>query len=157
MTYSHLSTSARTISGLLTRMLLVIIVIPLHAQTSRQGAQYYDVRQEITLSGVVSGVLTRPTPGMVMGSHLLLTTASGIVDASLGRWGLPGKDALLLTLGRQVEVTGVMKDLKTKEVFVARIVKVGDKLYRLRNDHGIALSPRANERADEVGQHGRSL
>jgi hypothetical protein len=104
----------------------------------------------VTLRGAVSGVLTKPAPGMIMGSHLLLTTVSGPVDASLGRWGLQGKDALSVTAGQQVEVTGVMKTLKNKVVFVARIVKIGDKVYRMRNEHGIPLSPQARERAIEI-------
>jgi hypothetical protein len=92
-----------------------------------------------------------------MGSHLLLTTVSGPVDASLGRWGLLGRDALSVTPGQQVEVTGVMKTLKNKKVFVARIVKIGDKIYSMRNEHGIPLSPQARERAIEMGQKGQSL
>ena len=154
---SHPTISTRTVAGLLTRLLFAILVIPLNAQSTRDCSQYYDVSQEVTLSGKVSGVLARPAPGMIMGSHLLLTTVSGPVDASLGRWGLLGRDALSVTPGQQVEVTGVMKTLKNKKVFVARIVKIGDKIYSMRNEHGIPLSPQARERAIEMGQKGQSL
>jgi hypothetical protein len=155
--YSHLTMSTRTIAGLLTPLLFAILVISANAQSTRDYSQYYDVSQEVTISGAVSGVLIRPAPGMIMGSHLLLTTVSGPVDTSLGRWGLQGKDALSVTPGQQVEVTGVMKTLKNKEVFVARSVKIGDTVYRIRNEHGIPLSPQACERAIEMGQQGPSL
>jgi hypothetical protein len=154
MMYGHLTIPTRTIAGLLTPLLFAILLIPLNAQSTRDGSQYYDVSQEVTLRGAVSGVLTKPAPGMIMGSHLLLTTVSGPVDASLGRWGLQGKDAVSVTAGQQVEVTGVMKTLKNKVVFVARIVKIGDKVYRVRNEHGIPLSPQARERAIEIRQKG---
>jgi hypothetical protein len=154
MMYGHLTIPTRTIPGLLTRLLFAILVIPLNAQSTRDRSQYYDVSQEVTLRGAVSGVLTKPASGMIMGSHLLLTTVSGPVDASLGRWGLQGKDALSVIAGQQVEVTGVMKTLKNQVVFVTRIVKVGDKVYRMRNEHGIPLSPQARERAIEIRQKG---
>jgi len=157
MMCSHLTMSTRTIAGPLSSLLFAILVIPLNAQPTRDCSQYYDVRQEVTLSGTVSGVPARPGPGMIMGSHLLLTTVSGPVDTSLGRWGLQGKGSLSLIPGQQVEVTGVMKTLKNKEVFVARIVKVGDKVYTLRNEHGIPLSPQARGHAIEMGQNGGTL
>jgi hypothetical protein len=153
----NLTISARTITGLLTRLLFAILVIPINAQSTRDCRQYYDVSQEVTLRGAVSGVLTKPARGMIMGSHLLLTTVFGPVDASLGRWGLQGEDALSVTVGQQVEVTGVMKTLKNKAVFVVRIVEIGDKVYRMRNEHGIPLSPQARERAIERTQNGDSL
>jgi hypothetical protein len=70
---------------------------------------------------------------------------------------LQGEDALSVTVGQQVEVTGVMKTLKNKAVFVVRIVEIGDKVYRMRNEHGIPLSPQARERAIERTQNGDSL
>jgi hypothetical protein len=157
MMRSHLRMSTRTTVWLLTQLLLAILIVPLNAQSTHGGRQYYDVSREVTLSGTVSCVLTRPALGMLMGPHLLLASVSGLVDVSLGRWGLQGKDALSLTPGRQVEVTGATKTLRNKEVFIARIVKIGDKVYRIRNEYGIPVSPQARERASEMGQKGESL
>jgi len=98
----------------------------------------------------VSSVLTEPSPGMIMGSHLLLATASGEVDASLGRFGLLGKGALSVAAGQQVEVTGIMKTLMEKQVFVARTLKVGEQVYTMRNQHGIQISPQTRERARQM-------
>jgi hypothetical protein len=92
------------------------------------------------------------------GPHLLFATSSGKVDASLGRFALQGKDPLSVASGKEVEVTGVMKTVKDKDVFVARIVKVDGKAYKLRNQHGVPMSPLSRERASQkAAQKGESL
>jgi hypothetical protein len=141
---------------------LISSVAPVQAQTAaietRPAEPYYDVAKEVTLKGTVSSVLTKPSPGMIMGSHLLLATASGEVDASLGRFGLLGKGALSVAAGQQVEVTGVMKTLMEKQVFVARTVKVGEQVYTMRNQHGFQVSPQTRQRLRQMTtQKGDSL
>jgi hypothetical protein len=89
---------------------------------------------------------------MIGGSHLLLTTVSGTVDASLGRWGMQGKGALSVTVGQQVEVTGIVEMLKNKPVFLARTVKAAGTVYTIRNEYGIPVSPQARARAAEKGE-----
>lgn len=157
MMCTHLTMSNRTMTGLLTGALFMLLTIPLNAQAKREISQYYEVSQEVRLSGVVSGVLTRPAAGSIMGSHILLATVSGLVDISLGRWGLQGKDALSVTAGQQLEVTGVMKHFANKQVFIARIVNIGDQVYRVRNEHGIPVSPQARQRASELEKKEPSL
>jgi hypothetical protein len=144
--------------------LLSISLLPLvQAQTAAVGTRTagpfsYDVSQEVTLNGTVSSVLTKPSAGMIMGSHLLLATPSGPVDASLGRFGLQGKGAVSVAAGQQVEVTGVMKTLKDKQVFLVRTVKVGGEVYTIRNEHGFPVSPQARERASgKTTQRGETL
>jgi hypothetical protein len=139
---------------------LISLQLPVQAQTAERsvGPFSYDASKEATLNGTVLSVLAKPSPGMIMGSHLLLATLSGPVDASLGRFGLQGKGALSVAPGQQVEVTGVMKTLKDKQVFLARSVKVGDQVYTIRNEHGFPVSPQARERANgKTAQKGESL
>ncbi len=157
MICGHLTISTQTVARVLTGLLFAILITPLNAQVTCECNQYYDISQEVTLSGVVSGVLTTPAAGTIMGSHILLTTVSGLVDISLGKWGLQGEGALSITPGQQVEITGVMKRFENKKILIARIVKVGDKIYRMRNEHGIPVSPQARERASGVRQKGQSL
>ena len=134
---------------------LLCLVSPLrtvHAQTpaveTKAAAPFsYDVTEEVTFDGMASSVLTVPFAGMIPGSHLLLTTPTGPVDVSLGIFALRGKGALSISVGQQVEVTGMMKTLKDKPVFLARTVKVGDQVYAIRNEHGIPVSPQAREHA----------
>jgi hypothetical protein len=139
---------------------LISLLPPALAQTAERAAGpfSYDASKEVTLNATVLGVLTKPSPGMIMGSHLLLTTPSGAVDASLGTFGLRGNGALPVAAGQQVEVTGVMKMVKDKQVFLARTVKVGGHVYTMRNEQGFPVSPPARERTNgKTAQKGESL
>jgi hypothetical protein len=152
----------RLCAGLFILALLSLIspLPPVQAQTAERSAapSSYDVSREVTLNGTVSAVLRQASAGMIVGPHLLLTTLSGPVDASLGRWGLRGRGALSVAPGQQVEVTGVMKTIRDKQVFLARTVKVRDKVYTMRNEHGIPVSPQTRERAGQnTSQKGESL
>src|SRR5579872_96842 len=136
--------STRLIAGgVLSALLLAIAAVPLAAQPAREAHTFYDITKEVTISGAVSSVLPRHSAGTIPGAHLLLATPSGEVDASLGRWGLQGKGALSVSVGQQVKLTGIMKTIREKQVFVDRTVKVGSHVYNIRNEHGIAVSPQA--------------
>lgn len=144
---------------------LISIATPIYAQTSAVAPKptasaepfSYDVNEETTLSGTVTSVFEKPAPGMIMGSHLLVETSSGTVDASLGRFALIGKDALSVSAGQLIEATGVMKTLLGQQVFLVRTVKVNDQVYAIRNKRGLALSPQARERLRQSGQIGELL
>lgn len=129
------------------------------ARTARaENPIRYDVTKEVTLTGTVSKVLAKASPGMLWGSHLLLATASGEVDASLGLSGSHGRGALCVKPGEQVEVTGVMKTLNNKRVFLARTVKAGERVYAIRNERGIPLPPQSRERVSpESAEKGETL
>jgi hypothetical protein len=127
---------------------------PVKAQTSAiaSGAVSslgYDASREVTLNGVVSTVLMRPSGGMIPGSHLLLATLSGPLDASLGIFGLRGKGAVTVVAGQQIEVTGVMRTLQDKGVLVVRTVKAGGEVYTIRNEHGFPVPPQARMRTGQ--------
>ena len=135
-------------------LLLISSLRPIQAQTmavatGAAGPQSLDVAAEVTLTGTVSSVLVKAAPGMIVGSHLLLATPYGPVDASLGRFGLQGDGAVSVAAGQQIEATGVMKRIKDKSVFLVRSVKVGGEVYTIRNKHGFPVSPRARKRASE--------
>jgi hypothetical protein len=130
---------------------LVSLLPPVQAQTAARpaGPLSYDVSEEQTLHGTVSSVVTKPATGMIGGSHLLLTTISGPVDASLGVFGLPGEDVASVAAGQQVELTGILKTILDKQVFLVRTVKLGGEVYTIRNEHGVILTPQARERASQ--------
>ena len=148
MRHSRFISSTPLIAGLLTGLLFTILVVPLNAADSDS---WYDVSKEVTLSGTVSSVLHKPAPGMIWGSHLMVETVSGGLDASLGRFGLEGEGGLSVTPGQQIELTGVMKTVRDKEVFVVGSVRANGKTYTMRNEHGVEVSPQARERAAEKG------
>jgi hypothetical protein len=107
------------------------------------GPMHYDVSKETTLSGTVSSVLKKPNEGMVLGSHLLLQTPSGPVDASLGRFAFMGRNALQVTAGQQVRVTGVMTTIRNNQVFLVRTVQSEGRVFALRNYQGTPNGPPA--------------
>ena len=118
---------------------------PLQAQTRVPGS---DVVEEITLAGTVSSVLMTAAPGTIVGSHLQLATPSGLVDASLGRYGLKGNGAASLAAGDQIEAKGVMKMVHDRALFLVRTVKVSSgEVYVIRTEHGFPVSPKSRERA----------
>jgi len=149
MRHSVFSKSAST--ALMVSLMLAILVIPLKAQCGDDSRSAYDRTCEITVTGTVFSLMP-PARGMILGPHLLLTTARGQVDVSLGKWGLVGKGALSVVPGQQVDVTGVMKTVKGKDVLVARTITVNGKVHTMRNEHGIPVSPQARERVAERGE-----
>jgi hypothetical protein len=148
MRHSRFISSTPLTAGLLTGLLFAILVVPLNADDSDSC---YDVSKEVTLSGTVSSVLYKPATGMIWGSHRMVETVSGRLATSLGRFGWEGKGALSVTPGQQIELTGVMKTLRDKEVFVVRSVRANGKTFTLRNEPGIEVSPVARERAAKKG------
>jgi hypothetical protein len=122
--------------------------MPAHAQTA-EGTPVsvvppkYDIAREVTLTGTVSSVVKSTTSEMQMlgGSHLIVQTSSGKIDASLGGYTLKAEGALSVSPGQQVQVTGVMKTIRDQQVFVTRLVQVNGRVYRIRNEHGFVLAP----------------
>jgi hypothetical protein len=124
---------------------LCMSALPLHAQTSDVSTQttphpWYDIAKEITLSGTVISVEKTPARGStsLIGSHLMIQTSAGPVDASLGSYALKGKGALPVSAGDNVRVNGVMKTVRGKQVLIARVVTTNGHAYVLRNEHGMA-------------------
>lgn len=161
----------RVIAGLITCLLFANAAISLNAQPVGSGAEFpaasaatktephpfYDITKEVTLSGPVTGVVHGPSAGLIAGSHILLVTGSGTVDASLGKWGLQGKTAPAIANGEQVTVHGVMKTIRHKEIFFVRTLVVGGHTYTIRNQHGVPVSPQSRERAAKSVRKGISL
>jgi hypothetical protein len=142
---------------------LCLLAMPIHAQTAVTTKTAvplrYDNSKEVTLTGTVSSVVKRSSPEtkMTAGSHLIVETTSGTVDASLGGFALRGKGALSVTPGQRVQVTGVMKQIRDKEVFVTRLVQADGHVYTIRNEHGFALAPTARVRATKSEAKGGQL
>jgi hypothetical protein len=143
-------------------LLLFIATVPrLHAQGVVDNGSAkpigYDVAEEITVSGAATRFLTKAQKGMVNGSHLFLSNASGSLDVSVGTYG-SGKESVEISTGANVEVTGVMKTLNDKPVLLARRIKVGERSYVIRTRQGIVVSPLARKHiARQSGLEGGTL
>jgi hypothetical protein len=143
---------------------LCLFALPIYAQTAEVTTRpvtplRYDITKEVKLSGTVSEVVKAPTREMKMvsGSHLIVQTKNGEVDASLGRFAMRGKGGLSVTAGQQVEVTGVMKTMKGKQVFVTRLVQAEGHTYTIRNEHGFARERVAVDGVMSSGSKGGQL
>jgi hypothetical protein len=105
----------------------------------------YDISQEVTLTGAAVSVASSLSGSVAQGFRLVLATPTGTVAVNLGAFER-GRFAIPLAAGQQVEVTGVEKTLNGTRLLLARIVKVGDQTYVIRNEGGLPLSPLAHER-----------
>lgn len=122
-----------------------------NAGAGQTGAPHYDAAKEIMIKATVGSVVETAERGTYPGSHLMLQTSRGIVDASIGKWGLKGEGALKVSAGEEVEVTGVLASMEGTEIFLVRTVKAGGQTYLIRNERGVAYNPVARERAIENG------
>ena len=125
---------------------LCTFAAPIHAQATETTAAsplppWYDITKEVTLTGTLSSVVQDATPEMnlLAGSHLIIETSAGKVDASLGGFAMKGEGALSVTPGQRVQVTGVIKTIRDQQVFVTRLVLARGQVYKIRNEHGFVL------------------
>jgi len=128
--------------GTLVLAAFVSLALPCNAQTDAAKTQSfvslkYDISQEVKLSGTITDVVTQLSEGMLSGSHLILQTDSGSVDAQLGGLRLAGRDAVSVAPGERVQVTGVIKTIHDQAVLLTRLIEVNGRVYELRNEHGI--------------------
>ncbi len=127
---------------------LCLFALPIYAQTAAVTAkpvapQRYDITKEVTLTGTVSSVVKTPTREMNLlpGSHFMVATGSGKLDAALGKYAMRNAGVLSITPGQQVRVTGMIVTVKNQQVFVTRLVQANGHTYTIRNRHGITVAP----------------
>ncbi len=133
--------------GPLVILVLCSLAFPIQAQmpeasTKAAVSAWYDLTKEVTLTGTVSSVVKAATRDMktLGGSHLIVETTSGQVDASLGKLAMRGDGALSVAPGERVQLTGVMETVKDKQVLLTRLVQVNGHEYKIRNEHGYAIA-----------------
>ena len=147
-------TKKQPLSGISTLVLLSLLSAhAVHAQTAPASTRLspfaYDTSKEIEVDGNVATILLVAAHGMIPGSHIILASLSGQVDVSLGVFGLRGTGSISVKEGQQVSVIGVMKTVRGKEVFLARTVRVGEKVYAIRNEHGIPVPSQARDHGSQ--------
>jgi hypothetical protein len=100
----------------------------------------YDASKEVTITGTVSNVVTKPSANMIAGGHLIVSTAKGPVDAHVGR-RLAGKSAIAVKSGDSVKLVGVMATINHSQVFLVRTAEDGGHTYAIRNEKGFLIIP----------------
>lgn len=118
-----------------------------NAAAGQTGAPHYDATKEIMIKATVASVVENAGRGTLPGSHLMLQTNRGIVDASIGKWAFKAEGALKVSAGEEVEATGVLASMQGTEIFLVRTVKAGGQTYLIRTERGAVYNPVARERA----------
>lgn len=130
----------------LVALLATALPVPAGSQTAVRAkgaaaAPRYEPAKEVTIEGTVASVVTNSTPGLLVGAHATLTTASGTVDAHLGNYAMKGANPLALAVGERVKMVGVMMTVGGRPVLLVRTAQTGRGVYTIRNAHGFPLRP----------------
>jgi hypothetical protein len=95
----------------------------------------YDVTKELKIRGTIQRIENIGTNGHP-GTHILVETAKGVVDAHLGFRVASGAKCVGIAPGESVMVTGMMQTVGNENVLIARVVATADYISLLRNEHG---------------------
>ena len=149
--------------GLVALLVLALTAGPAHAQSTTATNTSsvplrYDVSKEVTFAATVQSVPAKPSHGFTSTSGLMLQTASGTVQGSLTQFTLSGKEALSITAGEHVQVTGVMTTtMQNKQVFLIRTIEINGRTYAIRNERGFPLAHPASNIVTATGSKGGQL
>lgn len=121
-----------------------------------EASPVYDLSKEVNVQGTIQKIETVSGPG-ILGTHLLLQTAQGIVDAHLGAGAVASVKTLNLATGQRVSITGMIADAGGSPVLLARVLTTSDHIFILRNEHGLparAIMPRGTSASANVQKGG---
>ncbi|HXW62993.1 MAG TPA: hypothetical protein VEJ45_10355 [Candidatus Acidoferrales bacterium] len=143
----------RKIAGamcLLATLAISLLAVPLDADESAAPkrtviASKYDVSKEVTIEGTVQALVTKPTPGMMVGAHLVVSTPQGTVYAHIGNRVITGPSAASFASGQAVKLVGVVTELNQQKVILVRTIETENRTITVRNEHGFLVSPSVSE------------
>lgn len=126
-------------------MFVVVSAAPTHAQTADSSHSTkntmlpsYDLSKEVKVQGTIEKIDGFGARGPI-GTHILIQTATGTVDAHLGFGSAAGPRRLGITVGETVSVIGMMETVGNSSVLLARILTTPSRIFVLRNEHGIPI------------------
>lgn len=135
-----------------------VLAAPAGAQTAAAATAthltpLYDASKEVTITGTVSNVVTKPSANTIAGGHLIVATAKGPVDAHVGR-RLAGTNAIAVKSGDSVKLVGVMATINHNHVFLVRTAQDGGHTYTIRSEKGFLITPVAARSASATPARG---
>jgi hypothetical protein len=144
---------------LLMTLAISLLAAPIYADQAvalkrNLNSGWYDVRKEVTLQGTVESVVKNSAVTSFVGAHLMVSTAQGTVDASIGNHLVAGRYAMEFTPGQSVKLTGMMIEVNHHSVFAVRTLQTGDRTVTVRSQHGFLVSPAAKTRLTGVSSTG---
>jgi len=124
--------------------------------SSSEPEPAYDLTKEINIQGTILKIEAVSGP-RILGTHLQLQSAQGIVDVHLGPGALAGTGSLGLAPGQSVSITGMMAEHGGSPVLLARVLTTPNRIFILRNERGIpsrAMMPRGNSSSGDAQKGG---
>lgn len=124
-------------------MLCTAALAPVNARTSSRTTRNttvstYDISKEVRIQGTIEKIDGFGSNGPI-GTHVLIETASGIVDAHLGFGFEASARSLGISVGQNVTIVGMMEAVGNSSVLMARILTTPTRVIVLRNEHGIPI------------------
>ena len=102
-----------------------------------QLAPVYNASKETKIQGTIQQIET--VKAGLAGTHLMILTQNGTVDAHLGAGPAADAKRLGLLLGQSVEIIGMAATMAGSNVFLARTLVVDSRTITLRNAQGIPV------------------
>ena len=130
-------------------LILTLVAMPAFAQKAGQVPSQngvipvYDSAHEITVQGNIERIVASPRWGAPIGTHVVVATPGGLVDAHLGRFVTKGTSELNLHTGDVVHIVGAMAMIEGKQVLLVRTLTVGSQTLVIRNERGFLVQPGA--------------
>jgi hypothetical protein len=137
--------SSNSIRNLLWVCGLAVLLMPIGANAqsaipsnNQLSSPVYDLNKEIKIQGTIEKIGSS-TNGAPVGSHVLVSTADGMIDVHLGASAAVSAKNLGLSTGQTIEITGMMAMMGGNSVLLARILTTSSHIYMLRNERGVPV------------------
>jgi hypothetical protein len=105
---------------------------------STSNSPSYDSTREIKVEGAIVKIDTT-SANAPLGTHILVQTAQGLVDAHLGFGPAAKPDYLGIAEGQSVTIVGMMEDVGGNSILLTRILTTPSRIFLLRNERGVAV------------------
>jgi hypothetical protein len=124
--------------------LLVALALPAVAAPGSKGSHppsqfAYDKADEITFNGTISQVVSHPTKGSLLGTHMMVASGGNMRDVHLGPFLSKEVTNNVLRPDQAVQIVGMNMTLHGKSVVMARQVITGGRVITVRNEHGMLV------------------
>jgi hypothetical protein len=131
---------------LLTALVVTSFAAPLYAGKTPVKrtviAPRYEASKEVTVEGTIQGVVSKNgAPGSMLGTHLMVSTSKGTIDAHIGSFVLRGSHAYSPVVGQSVKLVGVPATVNHKNVFLTRTIETGNRSIDVRTSRGFLIVP----------------
>ncbi len=121
-------------------------VMPAFGQTAAPAADssansmvhVYDLTKEVKVVGTIQKIDTAGD-SLPLGTHILVQTLQGVVDAHLGLGQAANPSHLGIEEGQSVTLVGMMETVGSGQVLLTRLLTTSNHIFVLRNEHGIPV------------------